>query len=215
MSTAYFAVVLRTDKGHYRCRMPGQFSQTGSDPAAKITDRLFFAIFPEAAAAARIARLARQLRGEHGLKGKPLETQRLHVTLHHLGDYAGLPRDIVAASVEAAATVAMSPFEVSFDRALSFPDRPANRPFVLRGGDGVGALGALQRTLGAALGRAGLAAGRAEPPYTPHVTLLYDDSLVAERPVETVAWTVCEFVLVHSLLGRKLYVPLARWPLAT
>jgi RNA 2',3'-cyclic 3'-phosphodiesterase len=211
---AYFLVVLRTDKGHYRCRMPGQFSQTGSDPAAKITDRLFFAIFPEAAAAARIARLARQLRGEHGLKGKPLETQRLHVTLHHLGDYPGLPRDIVAASVEAAATVAMSPFEVSFDRALSFPDRPANRPFVLRGGDGVGALAALQHTLGVALGRAGLAAGRTEP-YTPHVTLLYDDSLVAERPVETVAWTVCEFVLVHSLLGRKLYVPLARWPLAT
>jgi RNA 2',3'-cyclic 3'-phosphodiesterase len=213
MSTVYFLVVLRTDKGHYRCRMPGQFSQTGSDTAAKITDRLFFAIFPDAAAAARIAKLAQNLRGEHGLKGKLLETQRLHVTLHHLGDYAGLPRDIVAASVEAAATVAMPPFEVSFDRALSFPDRPAHRPFVLRGGDG--ALASLQRTLGAALGKAGLAARRAEPPYTPHVTLLYDDSLVAERPVETVAWTVFEFVLVHSLLGRNLYVPLARWPLAT
>jgi 2'-5' RNA ligase len=215
MSIAYFPMVLCTEKGHYRCGMAGKFSQTGSEAAARITDRLFFAIFPDAAAAARIARLARRLRNEHGLKGKPLETQRLHVTLHHLGDYAGLPRDIVAASVEAAATVAMPPFEVSLDRALSFPDKPANRPFVLRAGGGVGALASLQRTLGAALGNAGLAAGRAEPPYTPHVTLLYDDSLVAERRVEAVAWTALEFVLVHSLLGRNLYVPLARWPLAT
>ena len=194
--------------------MPEQFSLTGFDPP-KLTDRLFFAIFPDTAAATRIARLAQHLRGEHELKGKPLETRRLHVTLHHLGDYPGLPREIVAAAAKAAATVAMPAFEVSFDRALSFSARPGNRPFVLCGSDGGGALAAMQCILGAALGKAGFAAGRAKPPYTPHVTLLYDDSLVAERPVESVAWTVSEFVLVHSLLGQSRHVPLARWPLLT
>jgi 2'-5' RNA ligase len=49
--------------------------------------------------------------------------------------------------------------------------------------------------------------------YTPHVTLLYGDRLVADRPVDTVSWAVHEFVLVHSLLGRSRYNVLARFPL--
>jgi 2'-5' RNA ligase len=49
--------------------------------------------------------------------------------------------------------------------------------------------------------------------YTPHVTLLYGDHLVADRRVATVSWPVYEFVLVHSLLGRSRYNVLARFPL--
>jgi 2'-5' RNA ligase len=30
-----------------------------------------------------------------------------------------------------------------------------------------------------------------------------------------IAWRVREFVLVHSLLGRTVHLPLARWPLST
>lgn len=48
---------------------------------------------------------------------------------------------------------------------------------------------------------------------TPHVTLLYDDRHVAEHAVDTIRWTVQEFVLVHSLVGQTLYIPLGRWPL--
>lgn len=69
-----------------------------------------------------------------------------------------------------------------------------------------------QQTLGIAMKKAGL--GRwAKPGYTPHVTLLYDDRSVAEQAVETICWTAREFVLVHSLIGQTLHVPLARWPL--
>lgn len=192
--------------------MPEQLSLMGLGAPPRKTDRLFFAIFPDAAAAVRIAQLAHRLRGEQGLKGKPLETARFHVTLHHLGDYAGLRPDIVAAAVEAAATVAMPPFEAAFDRALSFSVRPGNRPFVLRGGEGVAALTAFQQTLAAALGKSRLW-DRVKSQYTPHMTLLYDDRVIAELPTETVKWTVREFVLVHSLLGKTVHVPLARWPL--
>lgn len=192
--------------------VPGQLSLPGFDAPSQPTDRLFFAIFPGATAAARIAQLAQHLRGEHGLKGRPLATERFHITLHHLGDYVGLPQSVVAAAGDAAAAVVMSPFEVAFDRAGSFSGRPRNRPFVLRAGDGVAALRAFQQTLGEAMKKTGL--GRwVEPQYTPHVTLLYDDRHVAEQAIETIGWRVHEFVLVHSLLGQGLHVPLARWPL--
>ena len=186
-----------------------QASLPGIEAAAPPTDRLFFAILPDPAAAASIASLAQRLRGEHGLKGKPLPAERLHVTLHFLGDHPGLPRDLVARAGEAAATVDMPPFEIRFDRAGSF-SRPRHLPFVLRGSDGVAGLAAFHQMLGATLRKAGLPLG---PPasFTPHVTLLYDDRRVAEQPVEPIVWTAREFVLVDSLIGQGVHRPLARW----
>lgn len=189
-----------------------QASLPGFDAAPQLTDRLFFAIFPDAGAAAQIARLAQQLREEHGLRGKPLKTERFHVTLHHLGDYAGLPQDLVEVACAAAASLAAAPFDVTFDRAASFSTAPRNRPFVLRGGDGVASLIAFQQTLGDALKKTVLRRW-AKPAYTPHVTLLYDDRSVPEQAVPAVSWTASEFVLIHSLIGQTLHVPLARWPL--
>jgi 2'-5' RNA ligase len=76
--------------------MSVQLSLPGFEPPPRLTDRLFFAIFPDPPTAGHIAQLARRLRREHALKGRPLATQRFHVTLHYLGNYAGLPQDIVA-----------------------------------------------------------------------------------------------------------------------
>src|ERR1700735_4932660 len=190
--------------------MPEQFSMAGFDPPPKLTDRLFFAIFPDTPTAVRIAQVAQGLRTEHGLKGRPLETGRFHITLHHLGDYPGLRQDIVETAIKAAATVVAAPFDVTLDRTLSFSTRGGNRPFVLRGSGGVVALTAFQQTLGAALGRVGLGGRETKLQYTPHVTLLYDDALVAERPCDAVAWRVREFVLVRTQLGRSAHIPLAR-----
>ncbi len=72
---------------------------------------------------------------------------------------------------------------------------------------------ALHRHLGAALQKVGLWHW-VKPQYEPHVTLLYDDRRVAEQAVDTVGWTVREFVLVHSLHGQGRYVFLGRWKLA-
>lgn len=192
--------------------MPGQSSLPGFDDDAKPTDRLFFALFPDAEAADRIAQCARQLRAEHGLHGAPLKTERFHITLHHLGDYAGLPQGVIDMANKAAAAVKASPFTVTFDRAASFSSSPRNRPFVLRGDAGLSDLMAFQQALGIEMTKAGL--GRwAKPAYTPHVTLLYDDRAVAEQAVQPISWTAGEFVLVRSLIGQTLHVPLARWPL--
>ena len=109
----------------------------GFDEPGQKTDRLFFAIYPDPDAAILIARRAAALRDEWGLTGKPLETARFHITLQHLGDFAALPQDLIVKAVEAAESVVAAPFDVVFDRAVSFGTRPGNNPFVLRGGDGL------------------------------------------------------------------------------
>jgi 2'-5' RNA ligase len=189
-------------------RVSDQFSLFDAPP---ITDRLFFAIFPDPATAAEIARHAEVLRATHALSGRPLAPERFHVTLHHLGDHAGLRRDIVSMASAAAETMTTAPFEVSFDRATSFHNG-GNNPFVLQGGEGLDALKDFQRDLGLAMARAGL--GKlVDRNFTPHVTMLYDRRLVDVEPLAPIRWTVGGFTLVHSLLGRTEHVPLARWTL--
>jgi len=95
----------------------------------------------------------------------------------------------------------------------SFRNRPRSRPLVLRGGgDGVAAVTAFQKTLGKAMESAGLGK-RVEKRFTPHVTLLYDDRALREQATARVGWTVREFALVHSLLGKTQHNLLGRWPL--
>lgn len=192
--------------------MTDQLSLPGMPAAPVPTDRLFLGIFPEAALAPRFTRTAEGLRSRHALRGSPLQPDRFHVTLFHLGDYVGLPEATVRAAAEAAGTVTARPFEAVFDRVGSFTGKPGKLPLVLRGGAGVEALMEFQQNLGTALKRAGL--GRhVDARFVPHVTLLYDAKVVAEEPVEPIGWTVNEFVLIHSLLGQTRHLPLARWPL--
>lgn len=201
-------VLARTMNSTQEARVSDQFSLFAPAP---VTDRLFFAIFPDPATAAVVARHAEHLRTMHQLSGRPLAAERFHVTLHHLGDHAGLRRDIVAMATQAAETVSTPSFDVTFDRAGSFHNG-GNNPFVLQGGEGLEALRGFQRDLGLAMARAG--GGRlVDKAFTPHVTMLYDRQLVAEQPLEPVTWRVGGFSLIHSLLGRTEHVPLARWSL--
>jgi 2'-5' RNA ligase len=195
-------------KSRQDARVSDQFSLFDAQPA---TDRLFFAIFPDPATAADIARQAGVFRAAHQLNGRLLSPERFHITLHHLGDHAGVRRDIVAMAGEAAEAITIAPFEVAFDRAASFHNG-GNNPFVLQGGEGLEALKAFQRDLGLAMARAGL--GKlADKSFTPHVTLLYDRRLVAEQAIAPIRWTAGSFTLVHSLLGRTEHVALGNWPL--
>ncbi|MEA1942080.1 MAG: 2'-5' RNA ligase family protein [Pseudomonadota bacterium] len=175
------------------------------------TDRLFFALFPDAATAGHLSALAGELRERHGLRGAPLAPGRFHITLTHLGDYEGLPRDLVAKAQEAGRRVAASPVIPRFDRAGSFAGRARNNPFVLLSSEAETPVTAFQRSLGEAMKATGL--GHKAGPYSPHVTLLYDDAAIAEHPVDPVSWTAGEFVLVHSLLGQTKHVILDRWAL--
>jgi 2'-5' RNA ligase len=192
--------------------VPEQLVLDGFDPRPP-TDRLFFALYPDAQTAQRIAAVAKQLKAEHGLRGRPLALARFHVTLHFFGDHLGLPQALVDGLVSAASELRHDPFDVAFDHAMSFTGRPRKRPLVLRGGDdGLAALMGFRQALGHTIERRGL--GRlVDARFTPHVTLLYDGQLLRAQPVEPITWRVREFVLVDSLIGQTRHVPLARWTL--
>jgi RNA 2',3'-cyclic 3'-phosphodiesterase len=203
-------------------RMTQPLDLFGFTPSNKLTDRLFFAMFPTSEAATQIAHVSQQLRNEHGLTGKSLSNDRLHVTLHHVGDYAGgLPSGLVEtvqiAAEEVASNVGMLPFDVTFDRAMSFAGSPKNKPFVLRGNEGkaggLADLMAFQKAFYLAMCRAGLQGPRANAKFAPHVTLMYDSQSVAEQAIEPIRWTAHDFVLVHSLIGQTKHIHLGRWDL--
>jgi len=191
--------------------MTTQASFPGFAPAAA-TDRLFLAVFPDPATVAQLSALAAGQCARHGLRGKPLLPERLHVTLLHLGDWAGLPPGVVDATMKAAARVRAAPFDVAFDRVASFDGRRDKLPFVLRAEGGNAPLRAFQADLETQLREAGVAP--AGIGFEPHVTLAYDARKVAAEAVSPIRWRVDEFVLVHSLLGKTRHVRLGRWPLA-
>lgn len=177
------------------------------------TDRLFFALFPDGETASRIAALAASECELHGLRGKPLRSDRLHVTLFHLGDWAGVPEDVVPAAMRAAGALHEAPFDLVFDTVASFAARRAQKPFVLKSASGNEALRGFHARFAGELRQAGLAQW-ARASFEPHVTLAYDRKLVAPQPVEPVAWRARDFALVHSLLGQTRHLRLAEWRLA-
>jgi len=171
-------------------RRHGQIGPRRSPP----TDRLFFAVVPDADTAEDIADRARRLRLSHGLTGRPLQKEHFHVTLFHAGDGFGFPTELVEVLTERASKVVMPPFRVAFDRVMSF----RNGALVLSGNDSVVGMEVLQQRLSDVLD------GRPRPArsFTPHLMLLRDSQRVAAHPIEPISRTVREVVLVHSLLGR-------------
>ena len=188
--------------------MADQFSFPGLGPAPQI-DSLFFAVLPDAEAAARLSELRGRIAAQHGLGGSPVAPDRLHVTLRLVGNYAGLPASAVEAAKLAAGTVSVAPFAITFSHVTSF----GGGAVVLRGGEGTDALVALGDAIGVAMMKAGIKPASTQS-KTPHMTLLYDRaSSVAEEPVEPLRWTAREFVLIHSRVGLTDHKALARWPL--
>lgn len=152
------------------------------------------------------ADLIEQLRARGALSGKPVEPDRLHVSLQHLGDFIDqLPKHLVCAAETAAAVVAMEPFRVAFDRAGG-----TRGPFLLRASDNATALQSFRKGLGDALIKAGIRRPM-RALFTPHMTLSYGVNDAVERRVEPVSWTVRDFVLIESLYGKHQYILRGRW----
>jgi 2'-5' RNA ligase len=187
-----------------------QLGLPGFDPPTP-TDRLMFLLYPDTATAERISNEAHRLREALALRGQPLPTDRFHVTLHHLGDYVGLPAEIVRRGEAAGSAVAAAPFEAVFDRAMSFANRPGNNPFTLQADAGLDALVGFQQRLGLEMAKVGLKPDKA---FVPHVTLLYDGQVIPAQAIAPIRWTVDRFVLVQSKLGQTRHIVLKSWDLA-
>lgn len=182
--------------------------------APETIERLIVVLRVPSEAAEAAVEVARRSRADHGLGGKSIDAGRLHVTLIHVGDYANaLPSRVVADVKTVLDGLSASAFDVVFDRAGSFAGAPGKHPHILSGDAGLEALRAYRDALWQALVRAGVKMlSRRE--FNPHVTLMYGDARVPDRPVGPIGWRATEVELVHSEYGRTNYITLGRWPLA-
>lgn len=187
-------------------------------PKSDATDRLFFAVIPDAEAIKSIRLCTNQLQSQYGLSSRSIIDGRLHISLLGLGDYPGIPVRLVEIVSHAAATVSLTAFDACFDQALTFgnqkSDPSKSKPCVLVGGSENQGLVMLQRSLIASLQKVNLI-DRASSSFNPHITLLYDRQSVPTTDITPITWKVKEFVLVRSQIGdvRRPYDIIARWPL--
>jgi RNA 2',3'-cyclic 3'-phosphodiesterase len=153
--------------------------------------------------AERASELKDLLARDYGLRNFAYDAERLHITLFNLGEEVSPER--VALIERVAPRVTTSPFEVEFNRVMSWPDA-----LVLLADDKPAALTNFRRALGTALRR--VWPDRLRPVgFTPHITLMRGATCVEELQVQAFRWTVNDFALVHSVSGR--YVELGRWTL--
>ena len=140
------------------------------------------------------------------MPGRPVDTDRLHLTLFHLGDFVDqIPSSLVPAAKLAAANLAWKPFDIVFDRIGG-----TRGQFLLRASHELAALRHFRETLGAELIAAGLRR-YVDRAFTPHITLSYDLSDAPEMLVEPAGWSVREFHLVESRLGKHQHIRLGSW----
>jgi 2'-5' RNA ligase len=177
-------------------------------------ERLFFGLFPDAETSLRVGRFGERFIGEHHLEGAQLKTERLHVSLHHVGVYKRLRSKFVYAARQAGKSVSMHPFEMtfrfikSFEAAPSTIGGPRRRPLVLLGdGD---ALLELHKVLGAAMEKSGL---RPATHFTPHMTVFYGAKPIPTQAIEPIRVVVKQFALIHSELWLTHYNVVDRWSL--
>ncbi|MGQ2979238.1 MAG: 2'-5' RNA ligase family protein [Polaromonas sp.] len=174
---------------------------------------LFFALLPDAEARRKMLALGAELKSRHRLAGKLQPEQRLHLTLDHLGDFGSVPHDIVKVAGDAASALAAgcAGFAVGLDRIVSFGRGDSSRPVVLRdSGAGPPGLREFRDRLWDALAACGVAGGPRSA-FSPHVSLLYDQQVLAEEPVDPIRWQAQQWVLLYSVPKQPHYEVLGRW----
>jgi 2'-5' RNA ligase len=172
------------------------------------SQRVFFALWPDAPLQASLGELAREVAREGG--GRPTAPHRIHLTLAFLGEQ---PTGRVEALRGLGSAIQAHAFALALNAVGGFPRT------------GVAWLGtsapqpeleALHRELAAALRRSGFAID--ERPFAPHLTLARSAARTLDRCLpQPLCWRVNSFVLAVSELAREgpSYRTLAEWPLTT
>jgi 2'-5' RNA ligase len=173
---------------------------------AEATQRLFFALWPDASTSDAFATLAQQVAAESG--GRPTAHGNAHVTLAFLGDQ---PRRVARELCAAASRISAPAFDLVFDRVggwrkseIAWAGVQSVPPALLE----------LHRAMDRLLQASGLQPE--ERPLAIHVTLARHATAVLRRPIlPSLAWHVTAFALVASELSTEgaRYRVLSSWPL--
>ncbi|MDB5535953.1 MAG: 2-5 ligase [Devosia sp.] len=177
------------------------------EKARQLPHKFFFAVQPPADEALVISQLAATIASQHG--GVPIRADNLHVSLNGVGAYTTVPADIVDRAITAAAAVDFAPFDVVFDRFLTWNNSP-KRATVMRCSTGEAELTALYTAICTAMMQSGLPAE--EAPGTPHMTLFYGGAVLPEQHLpQPFGWRVGRFCLIHSIHGTGRHKVRGEW----
>lgn len=171
-----------------------------------MTDRLFFALWPDEPQRDLLARRLPPLMAD--VRGKPQRPDQWHVTLEFLG---AVPVDRQPAVRAAAEATVGEPVTITFD-LLDHWRRP--QVYCLSASVTPGPLVRLVSELRAALFAAGFVPDSRD--YRPHVTLARKVRTAPVAPLpEPIVWMADRFALVRSLSdpAGSLYEPLSWWNL--
>jgi RNA 2',3'-cyclic 3'-phosphodiesterase len=169
---------------------------------------LFFAAVPPQAIRERIAE-AWLLSGS----GERFRGNTLHMTIQGIANTKFLDTGLVEQARLAASALRVAPFELCFDRLMTFGGGMGSRALVL-GTDGRNdCANDLAAALHESLREAGFMLPRRRS-IVPHVTLAYGVGFAETRCLaEPVRWTIRDITLIDSLQGQGRHVPLGNWPL--
>jgi 2'-5' RNA ligase len=168
--------------------------------------RLFFALWPDAAVRQALAKSSRELLGR---RVKPVPAENLHITLAFAGPVTAPVRDCLIA---AAGGIHTAPFELVIDHVGHWP-----RPRILWAGPThtPAALWTLVEALNQAFESCGLQ--RETRPFQAHVTLARKVGRAPPPPavLDPVAWSIGDFSLMESVTDAHgaSYRRLSSWTL--
>lgn len=159
-------------------------------------NRLFFALVPPEELRPAISETAQALQAEHKFGGRLLKPERYHITLFFFGDYQ--PPETEPAIIEAAQSIDAPPFELTLNKAGSFPNRdiatwlaPANVPPELE------YLGNQLRK------KLGYITEERNSGFTPHLTIGREArGKLRPTAITPISWRVTEYVLIRSILHQ-------------
>ncbi len=154
-------------------------------------ERLFFALWPGVSVRQQMVQRLTSIQGKQN-QGRLVKPDNLHMTLHFLGN---IDVDRIDCFIKQAKSVTLNPFEIRINNAGYF-----KKPKVLwLGCEEIPVqLTQLQQDLEQALNHCGYISEHRK--YHPHVTVARKIiEPVAKQSIETIKWTVDEFVLVKSV----------------
>ncbi len=171
--------------------------------AMSTVHRLFFALWPCPSLRARIGAVSDGL----GALDHRVADDRLHLTLAMGSDSPGFRQEAAEMMLALADRVDSAPISLKLERLAG-----TDHSLALQPRRRCAPLGALARALGEPLARCNLM--RADWQFSPHITLGHRKQTPFTRAISPIAWDAREFVLIHSIVGRK-YIELGRWPLVS
>ncbi len=174
------------------------------------TVRVFFAIWPDAAAQKRLTKLAEQL--EAVCDGRKVRAENIHLTLVFLGEVSVNRLDALCQVANEVRGAGVQTFDFAIEEVHYWKHNRIAYAGTAKVPQG---LLDLANALQSALFAGGFAFDRQA--YVPHITLVRKARCSAlPELAQPIVWPVREWVLVKSgqANGRSGYTPIGRWPLA-